>query len=124
MIQSDPERAARLVLEQDDAGAAQQFAMLWGSMDPVSAAPWIQTNIDDSNVRAQLFASTIASWINADLPNAIRFIETLDTGTEYDHAALAAIANSANRPGVARLIDRMQDPAMKQNAKALLDRQG
>jgi hypothetical protein len=124
MIQADPERAARLVLEQDDAEAAQQFAVIWGSMDPASAVPWIQTNIDDANVRAQLFASAIASWINADLPNAIRFIETLDTGAEYDHSALAAIANSANRPGVARLIDKMQDPAMKQNARALLDRQG
>jgi hypothetical protein len=117
LLQTDPERAARLVLDLDDQQAATQFAAIWSQMDPPEACAWIVSHITDAPTRAMLFESAMTLWASTDEPAAVRFVESLDAGVEYDRAALAAIRSMPKESAAARLIDKIRDPSTKAIAR-------
>lgn len=121
LVQKDPERAAALVLEQNDANATKRLVMSWAQSDPAAVSPWITANIDDPKMRLQMLELAVMFWTGTDEAAVVRFVETLRPGLEYDRTAMTVISGVNDPSLAARLLDKMRNPVLKRQAQDIVD---
>jgi hypothetical protein len=119
MLEDDPPRAARLMLEQPNPEALSMFVMRWSELDPAACVAWIDANGDYAPSLVAMLPYAVASWAGSDRSAALAYLERMDPGPAFDEAASTAFYSLRDDPAAAkRLYDRIGSADIK---KALAD---
>jgi len=93
----------------------QKLFWYWAKIDPAGAANHVLANPD--RLAPRLMEEVVGGYSYRDLDGLIGWVSGFPEGPYFDLAARSAAVYARGRPGIDELIQRIQDPKLRQQAR-------
>lgn len=122
MASTDPEEAARLVMQLPVAyqlDAASEVSSRWSRLDPAAAAVWV-VQLPEGQARSWAHRNIASQWAALDPVKTVSWIESLPASDSHDAAvqAYAEAVRHADPVGASTLASTIADPKIRDTTLA------